>query len=180
MNAMPGMPMDAMPGMPMDHQLMICPVVLVLIAASAVLALTAIVLVRADADGALTCRTLARGFVRLPVARVVAVLSAFAVVAVAAMVAVDGAGVPSAPACALLAALLLGGAFVSVVAAVMCAHVALAFGQRVLVGLIAAILARPADPKPFAMRRSAWRVARMAHVLLAAGCGLRAPPSFVR
>jgi hypothetical protein len=180
LDGMAGMGAASMPGMASGHTLMICPVVLVLIVASALLAAAAIVAVCADSERALTRRVLARLIVRLPVARVLLVVAGAAALAVAAMLAVDGAGVPSASTCALLAALLLGGALVSVIAALFGARVALALGGRLLLALVAAIAGRREQRHPSGLRWAPSRPACGALRLLSTGLGLRAPPSLVR
>jgi hypothetical protein len=180
MNDMPGMSMVSMPGMTSGHALMICPVVLVLIVASGLLAAAAIVAVCADGERALTRRILVRLIARLPVAPVLLVVGGGAALAVAAMIAVDGAGVPSLATCSLLVALLLGGALVSVVAAMLGAQIVLALGQRLLIALIGPIAARREQRRAGGLCSAPPAHARGSLRLLSTGLGLRAPPSFVR
>jgi hypothetical protein len=180
MGTMPGMSAAAMPGMGSGQPLMICPVVLVLIVASTLLAAAAIAALCADAERALTGRVIARLIAGLPVGRVLLVVGAGAALAVAAMLAVDGAGVPSTPTCALLFVLLLGATLISVVAALLGARVALALGGRLFVALIAAIADRREPRQPSGLRWAPPRLACGPLRLLSNGLGLRAPPSFVR
>ena len=180
MGAMPGMGAAAMPGMASGQPLMICPVVLVLIVASALLAAAAIVAVCADAERALTGRVIARLIVRLPVGRVLLAVGGGAALAVTAMLAVDGAGVPSLSTCALLFVLVLGATLISVVAALLGARIALALGGRLLIALVAAIADRREQRQPSGLRWAPPRLACGPLRLLSSGLGLRAPPRFVR
>jgi hypothetical protein len=177
---MPGMAMGSMPGMPRDHQLMICPVVLTLIIASAMLAAVATIVLCCGAESAFTRRAIARVLVRLPLVPAVLVLALFSGIAVGVMIALDGAGVPDASTCLLMAALMLGGAFAAVAFAVLVARVVLALGQHVLLAIVAAIADRAPPANAFAFRRTAPPIAGAATCLVGAGRGLRAPPSFVR
>jgi hypothetical protein len=175
---MPGMPTGPMPTM--HHALLVCPVVLVLIIASGVLAAAAIFALWTDPHRGLTQRTLARALseVRvLPTASFVGISSGFAV---AAMIMVNGAGVPSVPTCAFLLGLLVAGALLAVVVSVVFARVVLALGARLLVAIISAIGRRTASAGPVDQRFSPRRIPTAALDLLAARCGLRAPPILVR
>jgi hypothetical protein len=180
MAGMPGMAMGSMPGMPRDHQLMICPVVLTLIVASAILAAAATIVLCRGAESAFTRRAIARVLVRLPVVPAVLVLALFSAIAVGAMIALDGAGVPDALTCLLMAALMLGGASVAVAVAVLSARVVLALGRQLFVAIVAAIGDRAPAANAFALRWTAPPIAGPSTCLVGAGRGLRAPPSFVR
>ena len=174
------LPMDAMPGMAPGHALMICPVVLVLIVACIALATAAIVAGWSDADRGTTQRILARLIARLPVGRALLVVGGGSALAIAAMLAVDGAGLPSVATCGLLFALLFGGTLISVIAAVLGARVVLALGVRLLIALVAAIADRCAARRPAGWRWAPPRAGSSPLSLLSTGLGLRAPPSFVR
>jgi hypothetical protein len=178
MDDMPGMPAGPTP--PMHHELLVCPVVLVLIIASGVLAAAAIFALWTDPHRALTQRTLARALseVRvLPAASFVGISSGFAV---AAMIMTDGAGVPSPATCAFLVALLFAGALLAVAVSVVFARIVLTLGVRLLVAIVSAIGRRAASAGPVDQRFSPQGIPTAALDLVAAGCGLRAPPILVR
>ena len=177
-------PMDDMGAMPSvtigAHAVMICPVVLVLIVASVLIAAAAIVVIGADRDRAATHRSVARMLVRLPVAPVAGLLVAGAALAVGAMIAVDGNGMPNAITCAELAALVVACALGATALAQWSGAAMLAFGKRLIIALLLAIAQCANARPPRVSRRFAPRTARETIRLLAAGCGLRAPPLFVR
>jgi hypothetical protein len=178
--AMPGMTMVTLPSAAAVPALMICPVVLVLIVASTVLAAAAIVLTCLDPDRACTRSTFARAISRLPIASSVAALCGFGAIAIAAMIAVDGAGLPSPATCALLATVMIAGAFVAVGSSLAFARAAVALGERLLIAIVSAIAARRTREKIFARRSIVRHGAGSATRFVAAPLGLRAPPSFVR
>jgi hypothetical protein len=177
---MPGMAMVALPNAAPDHQLMICPVVLVLIVASAVLAVAALVVLWLDPDRAFTRSSMAHGLARLPLLRSVAALVVFGAGAVSAMIAVDGAGPPAPATCAILLLLTIAGALAAVGASTLCARVVLALGRRLLIAIASAIADRRVREKLFLRRSLVRNAAGTASRLFAARRGLRAPPSFVR
>jgi hypothetical protein len=181
MAGMPGMSAAGMPGVAIGHHLiMICPVIFVMIVASTLIAAVAIVIVARDSDRAATLKCLARSLARLPVLPTAASLVASAAVAVALMIAVDGNGVPSSNACAAMAAILLISAVASAALAHVLGTITLAFSRRLIGAMLRMIAQRSAGRPPQMSRRSPFRTAGQTLRLFAAGCGLRAPPSFVR
>jgi hypothetical protein len=177
---LPGGTMDAMPGMDMPvaspSVLMICPVALALIAASALFALATIVLFWRDPHRRLTGRALVRALAELPAGRAVAVLTVAAGGGVALMFALDGSGAPGFAACALIAFLLVACSAIAAVLSIVAGRVMLAFGQRLLLAIVAAISARRGDGAPKAQRRVLIVAVAHGGAILAAGRGLRAPP----
>jgi hypothetical protein len=172
--------MSGMGAMPMQHPLLVCPVVLVLVIASTLLAAVVLVLLGCDSQRASTRRHLARSLARLPLARAASVLGAFVAAAVLLMIAVDGAGVPNACTCALLAALTIGGAIGAVAGTSCAARIALGLGTRLIVAIVAAIGDRRVRAVAADRHRCSRAVVRAQRRLLAATRGLRAPPSVVR
>jgi len=120
---------------------MICPVALALIAASALFALATIVLFWRDPHRRLTGRALVRALAELPAGRAVAVLTVAAGGGVALMFALDGSGAPGFAACALIAFLLVACSAIAAVLSIVAGRVMLAFGQRLLLAIVAAISA---------------------------------------
>jgi hypothetical protein len=175
--AMSGMSMVALPG---GRALMICPVVLVLIVASAALAAGAIVLLWRDPHRALTGRGIVRVLASLPPARTAGALALLGAGAVSAMLAVDGAGVPSWPVSAMLAALLAGGSLASALLSIAAGRIALAFARRLILAVAGAFARARGGVAPRAQRLVPLVAGVRAASLLAAGRGLRAPPSVMR
>jgi hypothetical protein len=175
---------DAMPGMDMPDAgpsaLMICPVALALIGASALFALAAIGLFWRDPHRRLTGRALVRALAGLPLGRTVAGLTIAGGSAVALMFALDGSGAPALPVCALLALLLVGCSVLAAILSIVAGHFVLALGQRLLLAVAAAISALRGSEAPNTRRRAASFSVSRGVAILAAGRGLRAPPLSVR
>jgi hypothetical protein len=178
--AMPSNMMASMPGMDMSggmqadmggHVLMICPVVLVLIVASALLAAGAIVLLWRDPHRGLTRRT---------ILHVLATLVIFGGAAVLTMRALDGSGPPALPACVLLTALLVGCSLTATLFSIIAGRVAIALGFRLILAVVAALARVPDVAAPCAQRLAPLSVNLNFICLLASGQGLRAPPSPAR
>jgi len=177
--AMPGMDMSAMPA-PGQSAMMICPIALALIVASAVLALAAIAMLWRDPHRALTRRTIAGVLAHLPPTRTAATLLLGGASAVAAMLGLEHSTPPALPVCAMLIALLVLCALTATVLGIAAGRIALALGHRLIVALVAAI-AYAADAGPLHVQRLPPLVDfGYAVPVLATGRGLRAPPSFVR
>jgi hypothetical protein len=177
MASMPGIDMTG--GMQADmggHVLMICPVVLVLIVASALLAAAAIVLLWRDPHRGLTRRTILHVLAHLAPIRTAATLVTFGGAAVVAMRALDGSGLPALPACALLAALLIGCSLTATVVSIIAGRVAIALGSRLILAVVAALARVPNVAAPCAQRLAPLSVNLNSLCLLASGHGLRAPP----
>ena len=179
MPMMPGMDMSSMQS-PGQSGLMICPIVLALIIASAVLTFAAIALLWHDPHRALTQRTIAGALARLPPARTAATLLLGGTSAVAAMLGLEHSTPPALPVCAMLVALLVLCALAATGIGIVAGRIALALGRRLIVALVAA-LDYTAGTGPVHVHRLSPRV-DFGHAVpvLAAGRGLRAPPSFVR
>jgi hypothetical protein len=180
---MPGMDMSSMPAMPgmgSGPALTICPVVLVLIVASAVLAAVAIVVLWRDPHRTLAQRGIVRALASLPPARSAGVLTLLGGAALALMRAVDGAGAPGPAVCALLAALLAGCSLAAVLFSIAAGKLVLAFGHRFIVAIAGAIASASAPVARFARRAVPAVCGIRAGALLAAGRGLRAPPPVLR
>jgi AcrR family transcriptional regulator len=108
------------------------------------------------------------------------VLSLCGGVALASMIVLDGDGLPPLPACAMLAALLVGCSLAAALVSIAAAHVAIALARRVVLAVTRAI-AQGRDAGTLRFTRLAFVIAPLGGAsLLAAGRGLRAPPSFVR
>ena len=179
MPMMPGMDMSSMAG-PGQPVLMICPIVLALIVASALLVLTAAGLLWRDPHRALTRRTIAGVLAHLPPARTAVVLSCGGAGAVGAMLGLEHSTPPALPVCAMLVALLVACALAATGLGIVAGRVALALGRRLIVALVA-VIAEAADAGPLRVQRLPPRVDFGYRVpVLATGRGLRAPPSFVR
>jgi hypothetical protein len=179
MPMMPGMDMTAMQG-PGQPALMICPIVLALIVASAALTLAALGMLWRDPHRALTRRTIAGTLAHLPPARTAAVLLCGGASAVAAMLVLEHSTPPALPVCAMLVALLVACALAATGLGIVAGRIALALGRRLIVAL-AAVVAYAADAGPLHVQRLPPRIDfGYAVPVLAAGRGLRAPPSFVR
>jgi len=174
MSAMPGMDMAAASG-----PVMVCPVVLVLIIASALLTALAAVMFRRDPHRGLAQRDLARTLARLPFAPTAGCVALAGTSAVGTMIGLERSGPPALPVCAILAALLFGCALAATLGAIAAGRIAIAFGRRLILAIAAAI-ARAADAVLPPAQQLAPVLAGHAAPLLAAGRGLRAPPSFVR
>jgi hypothetical protein len=180
MAAMPGMDMTAMQS-PLGHAAMlICPVVLGLIAASALLVAAAAVIWWRDPHRALFQRSFVAAVAGLPALRATAGVAVMGAAALAAMLRLEGETLPALSACAMLVALLVGSALVATVCAIACARIAIAFGRRLMLAIVEAIglAGRAAAPRFAGI--AAPRISAYCTRLLAAGRGLRAPPLFVR
>lgn len=180
MPPMPGMDMPDMPGMAGGHALMICPVVLVLIVASAVLAAGAIAVLWRDPHRALAQRGIVLALAALPPARSAAALMLLGGGALATMRAVDGTGAPDWTVCASLAGLLAACSLAAVVFSIAAGKLMLAFGRRLILAVAAAIASAGDAPMPLAQRLVPAVAGLRAGALLAAGRGLRAPPPVLR
>ncbi len=179
MPMMPGMDMSTMAS-PGQSALMICPIVLVLIVASALLTLTAIAMLWRDPHRALTRRTIAGSLAHLPPARTAAVLLLGGASAVVAMLGLEHSTPPALPVCAMLVALLVSCALAATVLGIIAGRIALALGRRLIVAIVAAI-AYAAEAGELHVRRLPPLVDfGYAVPVLATGRGLRAPPSSVR
>ena len=179
MPMMPGMDMSSMQA-PGQSAIMICPIVLALILASALLTLAAIAMLWRDPHRALTQRTIAGALAQLPPARTAATLLFGGASAVVAMLGLEHSTPPALPVCAMLVALLVLCALAATVAGIVAGRIALALGRRLIVALVAAV-AYAADASSLHVQRFAPLVDFGHSVpVLAAGRGLRAPPSFVR
>jgi hypothetical protein len=179
MPSMPGMDMSTMPGMTGGQGVMICPVVLVLILSSALLAAGAIAVLWRDPHRALARREIVRALASLPPLRSAGAVMLLGGGALATMRAVDGTGGAGPAACATLALLLAGCSLAAVLFSIVAGNVLLAFGRR-LVLAIAAAIASAGDAPPRVQRLVPAVAGPRAGALLAAGRGLRAPPSTVR
>jgi hypothetical protein len=177
--AMPGMDMSAAPGA-LGQALMICPLVLALSAVSALLILGAVALLWRDPHRALTQRSIWLALARLPPSRTAVTVALAGGIAVAAMLWLDRSGPPALPICALLVAVLVLCSLTATAACIAFGRIAVALGRRVMLAIVAAIARTSASPAARCFE-FADRIACSAGVcLLAAGRGLRAPPSFVR
>jgi hypothetical protein len=179
MPMMPGMDMSSMQS-PGQGMIMICPIVLALIVASALLTLAAIAMLWSDPHRALTQRRIAGALAQLPPVRTAATLLVGGASAVAAMLGLERSAPPALPVCVMLVALLVLCALAATVLGIVAGRIVLALGRRLLVALVAAI-AYAADAADVHVQRVP-PVVDFGHAVpvLAAGRGLRAPPSFVR
>lgn len=180
MGAMPGMDMSGMQAPAGQAALMICPVVLALIVASAAFALAAVVMLCCDPHRALTQRTIVLALCRLSPLRTLSVLALAGGGAVGAMLWLEHAGLPALPACAMLAAVLCACSLLATFAAIAAGRIALAFGRRLILAIVCAIARSNAAAAPRVRYLAALVPDGHAVPLLAAGRGLRAPPAFVR
>jgi hypothetical protein len=96
------------------------------------------------------------------------------------MLALDGSGPPALPACALLTALLVGCSLMATVFSIIAGRVAIAFGFRLILAVVAALALAPEAAAPCAQRLTPLSVNLNFVCLLASGRGLRAPPSPAR
>lgn len=175
LNAMPGMDMTTA-----SAPVMVCPIVLVLIVVSALLSAFAAAMLWRDPHRALAQRDLAQTLARLPLAPTAGCVAFAGSSAVGAMIWLERSGLPALPVCAMLAALLFGCALAATLCAIAAGRIAIAFGHRLMLAIVAAI-ARAGDAvAPPAQQLVPVLAAAHAVPLLAAGRGLRAPPSFVR
>jgi hypothetical protein len=173
--------MPDMPGMSMGSGaagIMICPVVLVLIAASVVLAAVAIVLITRDPQRAVTLRAALRCIARLPPKRTAGSLAALTLCAIAAMVAVDGNGPPPIALCAALLALVVVAASAAAALSLGSARAILAFTTRLYHAIVACV-ARCRRQSVLVFARSPRPVVATIPVI-ARSRGLRAPPTSLR
>jgi hypothetical protein len=180
MPAMPGMDMSAMPGPVPAHAVLICPVVLVLIVASALLTVGAAILLWRDPHRTLTQRSIFQTLARLPLARTIAGVASAAGIAVVAMLWLERSAPPALPTCAMLAALLVVCALSATVITVVAGRMALALGRRLILAIVAAVANIAAAVTPPHTRLVPVVAGGHAVPLLAAGRGLRAPPLFAR
>ena len=178
--------MPMMPGMDMSSMgdsagaMMICPIVLGLIIVSALLAVSAAALLWRDPHRALTRHRIVRLLAGLPVLRTaVAVTVAGGSAAVAAMLGLEHS-VPVLPVCAMLVALLVACALAVTLLAIVAGRIAIAFGRRLMLAIVAAFAGVSDAIAPQTFRFVPAIAAGHALPLLAAGRGLRAPPAFVR
>jgi hypothetical protein len=179
MPSMPGMEMAGLPG-PVDQALMICPLVLVLSALSASLILAAAVLLWRDPHRAVTQRAIWLALASLPPSRTAVAVALAGGGAVAAMLWLDRSGPPALPICALLVAVLVLCSLSATVVCIAFGRIAMTLGRRLMHAIVAAIARTSVSPAARCFE-FADRIASSACVcLLAAGRGLRAPPSFVR
>jgi hypothetical protein len=181
-NAMPAMPgMDAaVPAMGSASAIMVCPIVLALIVASALLTAAAVARLWRDPHRALAQRAILMSLAQLPPARTVAVLALGGASAVGGMLWLERSGTPAPPVCAMLAALLFACSLTLTLGAIVAGRIAIAFGRRLLIA-IAAVIARSRPAATPCAQRCVFTVSGAHAVpLLAAGRGLRAPPLFVR
>jgi hypothetical protein len=180
--AMPAMAGMEMAGMATGATTVaLCPVVLILGIAAALLTANAIGLVLADPHRASSTRTLARRCAQLPVVTTAGTVIALGSAAVGTMMALDHSTPAGIAGWLLLAGIIAAIAVSTSVIAVAAARVTLALTRRIAVAIACAIaLLRPAVPAPVPCRNDARR--RIAHrvPLLAARRGLRAPPFRLR
>ena len=92
----------------------------------------------------------------------------------------ERSGPPALPVCAMLVALLAVCALSATLFAIVAGRIALAFGRRLILAIVAAIARAAEALAPRAQHLVPVVAAAHAVPLLAAGRGLRAPPSFVR
>lgn len=188
------MPAMDMPGMAMGRHGMamgeprslgsaiaLCPIVLILGAAAAVLCASALALLLVDEHRASSSRALVRACTRLPLLGTVATIIAFGSIAVGVMMAVDRNTPAGAAGWLSLIALVISIAVALTVLAIGAAKCALSLTERIAVAIALAIdLLRPAVPVR-AYARCTRRAQRTHRVpALAARRGLRAPPFSVR
>jgi hypothetical protein len=179
MAAMPGMGMTGMEGA-QGHAMMICPVVLALIATSALLIAGAALSAWTNPHRALLQRSILSVLARLPALPTAGAVALAGAAAVAAMIWLERSGPPALPVCVMLVMLLAGCALVATVSCIAFGRIAIALGRRLILAVAAAIARSSNAP---AAQRGTF-VAPLASLygasLLAAGRGLRAPPPFVR
>lgn len=178
MAAMPGMNMGTMPMG--QSAMMVCPVVLALAVASSLLAAVAVAMLWLDPHRTLTQRALALALSRLPPLRTAGVVALAGGGAVCTMIWLERSGAPALPICAMLIGLLMLCAFAATFVTIFAGRVALAFGRRLVLAIVAAIAAAVSHPALHERRFIPVVVAGHRVPLLAAGRGLRAPPAFVR
>ena len=179
--AMPAGVMGAMPGMDSgDHSVLICPVILALFVASALLTGAAAAMLWSDPHRVLTQRAIVRALAQLPPARTAATLGLAGGSAVAAMLWFERSGPPALPLCALVLALLLVCSLSATLFAIVAGRLAIAFGRRLILAIVTAVAAAAGAKVPAAQHRIRAVAGGHAVPLLSAGRGLRAPPSFVR
>ncbi len=179
--AMPDGVMAAMPGMDAGPRaVLVCPVVLVLIVASALLTASAIAMLWNDPQRALAQRAVVRALAQLPPARTVGALVLAGGSAVTAMLWLERSGPPALSVCVLLLALLLVCSFSATLFAIVAARIALVFGRRLVLAIVMAVAAAAGALAPSGQRHIPALAGGHAVPLLSAGRGLRAPPSLVR
>jgi len=181
------MPAISMPGMEMPpassatNALALCPIVLILAIAAAVLCANALALIIFDPHRCTTGRTLARRYARLPPTTTAGTLLALGSTAVGIMMAIDRSTPSGVTGWLLLAGIVVGIAVAASVIAAGTARCALALTRRLAVA-IAYVFAALAPPVPVPVYARHDLGARTAHRIpaLAARRGLRAPPHTVR
>ena len=159
------------------HDLVICPVVLVLILGSALLAAAAIVLALTDAQPAFTFRRSLRAFARIPLRRSASTLALGVLVVLLAMIAVDGNGPPPLAACVALLVIVVFGSFSAALLSLMTARVVLALGERLFVAILFFVQSRRANTERAVAHRRV-RIVRRSVGHQSRIHGLRAPPLF--
>lgn len=185
--AMPAISMPGMAGMEMPpassvtNALALCPIVLILGIAAAVLCANALALIIFDPHRSTTGRTLARRISRLSLTTTATTLLALGSTAVGIMMAIDRSTPTGVTGWLLLAGIVVGIAVAASVIAAGTARCALALTRRLAVA-IAYVFAALAPPVPVPVYARHDLGARTAHRVpaLAARRGLRAPPHTVR
>jgi hypothetical protein len=178
--AMPDGVMAAMPGMDTGyHSVLICPVVLALIGASALLTAAAGGMLWNDPHRAATQRAIVRALAHLPPAPTAGALALAGGTAVAAMLWLERSTPPALPICALLVALLLVCSLSAALFGIVAGRIALALGRRLILAIVTAVAAAGAAT-PATLRVVPVVAGGHAVPLLSSGRGLRAPPSRVR
>lgn len=178
MASMPGMTMGTMPmGQP---AMMVCPVVLALAVASALLAALAVAMLWLDPHRGLTQRAILHALSGLPPVRTAGVVALAGGGAVGAMMWLERSGLPALPICGMLMALLIACAVAATFVAIVAGRIALAFGRRLILAIAAAIAAADNFSAPRQRRFAPIAACGRDIPLLAAGRGLRAPPARVR
>jgi hypothetical protein len=184
---MPGMDMSGMDMSGMDMAsgsmpmlrtpagtMMLCPVVVGLIALSALLGTWAIVTACRDRHRALTLRVLMRALAQLPVVRTFGALAGAGGLAIAAIVAVDGHGSFGPALVVTLTFILAGISLGATIASLVLARCITALYARLLIAVAGAIAARRGPQRAF--RLPAPCPPHAAVVAITFGRGLRAPP----
>jgi hypothetical protein len=177
--AMPPMPGMEMAG-PVGQALMICPIVLALSVASALLILAAAVLLWRDPHRAVTRHSICWALASLPPSRTAVAVALAGGGAVAAMLWLDRSGPPALPICALLVAVMVLCSLTATAAGIAFGRVAMTLGRRLMLAIVAAIARASVSPAARCFEFAGRTVCSAGTCLLAAGRGLRAPPSFVR
>jgi hypothetical protein len=180
MSMMPGMDMTAMPASAGQHVLMVCPIVLGLIVATALLTAAGIALLWRDPHRALTQQLIVRGLAHLPPVRAAGVVALTGGSAVAGMLWLERSGPLALSICMMLIALLAICALSATLFTIAAGRVMLALGRRLILAIIAAVAEAAAALAPCPHQLVPVVAAAHAFPLLAAGRGLRAPPASAR